>query len=284
MRNSDSPLDDLWIWLDVTALCNLKCRDCYTITLQRREFLDLPTCDAILTKIQHHAASIRKLHFNWRGEPTLNPDLGKLLALAAEKLPETEVEWHTNCVAVTSKMAAEIVSSHPRQKIMLSLDGGNRESYERNRGQGIWQKALSGARTLADSSRGIENVKVYVYQIDYGVPEAEWDLDFSDLLMKVDGHTLVKPIRSDGFELDEKLDYSRPCFWLGNALAISCAGDTFTCILATGTKTGNILTDDLDTIIMRSKELRAKVSTSGRHNVSGCSGCLKKPGSAETLR
>jgi len=219
-----------------------------------------------------------KFHLNWRGEPTSNPRLADLLA-RVEDVP-WEIEWHTNGTLLHPRRAAQVVAANSRQTIFVSLDGGTAASFEHNRGPGSWDKALRGLEALLAARGSAPTPTIGIYQLDLGVPPAEYDPRFRRLTEQVDRYLVVDPVDEDGFApaSSARAVPAGPCFWLGNALAVDVHGHAWTCLLRNGTRLGSMLDDSVDDILDRAGELRERVHRQTRSAVLGCSGCRKKEG------
>jgi len=246
------------------------------------------TLKQILVALVSSGLSVQKLHLNWRGEPTLNPDFPALLRLTQEVLPGFPVEWHTNGTNCSAPMAREIIAAHPNQTIHFSLDGGTQQSFEKNRGPGTWNVALDGLEMFLKARRIDSNAKLGVYGIDFGINPARYDRRFMNLVELVDMFSMVSPIRENGDERRRELTQIEsspakpegPCFWLGNALALDPSGNAYSCLLAKGFLLGNVIRDGFQETIARAKSARDLVMSNGRQAIAGCSTCQKREGSA----
>ncbi|MBB5316677.1 radical SAM protein [Tunturibacter empetritectus] len=288
-----SSSDDLWLWIDSSSACNLACKLCYTTDMQGSDNMREDTLVVILKRVAESGLKLQALHLNWRGEPTLNPDLPLLLQRTEEHLPYFPVQWHTNGTMLTPEFAAKLVDAHSAQTIIFSLDGGTKESFERNRGAGNWQRALDGLEMVMERARERTGVKVGVYSIDLGVSPDRFDTRFTRLASLADFHVIMPPVRKDGsaggsgtlVSLSElKAVPNGPCFWLGNAMAIDCHGIAFTCLLNGGTRLGDLRNESIQSLRERSRALRRSVELEGRRNISGCSKCRKIEGTAGSLQ
>lgn len=272
----------VWVWIDVAATCNLNCALCYTTAMRSRQKMSLPLFRTVIARVADSSARLVKLHVNWRGEPTSNPALPEMIAHTARRLPGVEIEWHTNGTLVRGGLARALVDASPNQKIYVSIDGGTRESFERARGAGTWPRALRGLEALLDARGAASLPRIGVYQLDLGVRPEDYDARFVELLGAVDEHRRMAPVATDGGEVGALGPVPRgPCFWLGHALAIDVFGAAHTCLLEPGTRLGSLLEHDVDELLARAGDLRARVVRGGRGQVPGCSGCRKCAGGPE---
>ena len=74
--------------------------------------------------------NVPSMKFNWRGEPLLNPNLGKLIKFAKDQgMLETII--NTNATNLTEK-SEELINSG-LDYMIYSFDGGTKETYEKLR-------------------------------------------------------------------------------------------------------------------------------------------------------
>ena len=119
-----------WIWMDVSATCNLKCELCYTIELQEARKMTMSTFEAVVGNVLESSLDLVSIHLNWRGEPTSNRLLPDMIAHLAGLGVDDRVEWHTNGTLISRARATRLVEASDRQTVFVSLDGGTAESFE----------------------------------------------------------------------------------------------------------------------------------------------------------
>ncbi|GGN49098.1 sulfatase maturation enzyme AslB (radical SAM superfamily) [Actinoplanes campanulatus] len=270
----------IWIWLDSAATCNIACKLCYTTPMRSPSFMPLELFTGIVDAVRAAPVEVIKFHLNWRGEPVSNPRLAQMLSILSRH--PWPVEWHTNATMLTRRKAAAVVESHPGQRIMLSLDGGNRSSFEANRGAGTWSRALRGAEALLDARNGRPNPSIGIHQLDLGVDPRQWETRFHDIVSRVDQHVIEKPVDLDGAVVGHQpvAIPDGPCFWMGNILAIDVNGDAWTCLLRNGTRLGSVIAEGVQPLLDRARTLRQRVAHGTRAAVPGCATCRKKEGHA----
>src|SRR5687767_5809997 len=93
-----------WVWIDVSATCNLACELCYTTELRSANKMSMSTFTQIVDRLRGDGLRLTNVHLNWRGEPTSNRLLPDMIAyLEACGLP---IEWHTNGTLISPSRAA----------------------------------------------------------------------------------------------------------------------------------------------------------------------------------
>lgn len=295
----------VWLWLDPTTRCNLSCRLCYT--KQSHGNLDLNPSDleqALLKMVSSPDVEVKTIHLNWRGEPLMNPRFAELLKVTRRILPDVPLQWHTNGTMLTRKRVKEIVAVPYSHTIYVSLDGGNRLSHDLNRGEGSFQKTMTGLQNLLDALGDDHgHVRVGVYQIDLNEPLENYDPKFRELLECVDTHIKVTPLlpggahhkvaELDDLESDEALHQrmsqdinpSLPvpdgaCFWAGHTLCMAPDGNVSICVISHGHKgiVGNLFHESPETVVGRAIEFRERMNTDGRKSTPHCANCRKPEG------
>jgi len=302
----------VWVWIDPTRACNLKCRFCYAVPSHREEHLSPERLRLFLRRIfEDERFVVEKLHLNWRGDPSMNPRLPELLAEVEAMAPLCPWELHTNGILVDQRLAGQITSVLKTGVIFVSIDGGNAQSHDSNRGAGSFRKALAGLRCLI-AARGTSVVpRIGVYQLDLGEDPASYDAEFSSLVAQVDAWAGVYPIHpKNGGRLDFKsatrpfirngVDGTRiaedrwwtsalfesdhrphgPCFWAGNAFFVAPDGDVSVCLVSHSSAgvVGNLLQQSFAEIVSTARKFREVLISRGRALTPHCADCRMAEG------
>ncbi|QNE07151.1 radical SAM/SPASM domain-containing protein [Croceicoccus marinus] len=278
----------LWVWMDVSGTCNLTCRDCYTKQSHEPVLVSEDQFRDTLNKFAASGASFEKLHLNWRGEPMTNKRLARMLALRNEIMPGTPIEFHTNGLLLTEKNSAAIIAQTiPEDLVYVSIDGGNREGHEGNRGEGSWEPTLAGLEMLLDARDAAAPERrphLGIYEICYD-RRSRYDETLIALSKRCASWTRVNEIKRTGDE--RPFNYvdapQGPCFWVGNALCITARGDVHVCLLSfrPDGRVGNIRRDTLESIVHNAREYRERIADKGRDQIAHCRGCQKTEGTID---
>jgi MoaA/NifB/PqqE/SkfB family radical SAM enzyme len=295
----------IWLWIDPTSRCNLACRLCYTKFSHGKLDLDPSQLEEALAQIATaQSLEVKGIHLNWRGEPLMNPRFEELLAITRRLLPDAPLQWHTNGTMLTAKRVRQILDVPYTHKIFVSLDGGNARSHDLNRGEGNFNKTMSGLRRLLDA-RGDDrrHAVVGVYQIDLSQDEDDYDPEFIELLSRVDDYVKVTPLLPGGahsnvteisdLESDKSL-YDRmlqdinpslpvpenACFWAGHTLCLAPDGKVSVCVISHGRAgiVGNLFEETPEAVVDRAIAFRRMLDSAGRACVGHCSTCRKPAG------
>lgn len=102
------PLDLSFLWLEITAKCNLECVHCYADSGPRQNLFGRMSTEHWLTVIHDSAAAgCRQVQFIG-GEPTLHPSLSEMISFAADK-GYTFIEVFTNGTMLNDGLLAKFV-------------------------------------------------------------------------------------------------------------------------------------------------------------------------------
>lgn len=131
---------------EVAGICNLRCPGCMVgkkETLRNNKFMSLEVFEAIAGRHRKHAF-YSNLYF--QGEPFLNPLLGEKISIASKNGFYTCVS--TNGHFLGEARCREVIRAG-LDRIIVSLDGLDQESYAFYRQGGNWSKVVEGITTLA---------------------------------------------------------------------------------------------------------------------------------------
>ena len=130
----------------VTRECNLKCKHCYSQSIDSPHPQELNTAEAkrLISQIAEAGAHLLILD---GGEPLMRPDVFDLVR-HSRSVGLTTV-MGTNGTLITTEVAAKLVEAGI-QALAISLDGADKETHDAFRGvEGVWEQML----------RGVENVR-----------------------------------------------------------------------------------------------------------------------------
>jgi radical SAM protein with 4Fe4S-binding SPASM domain len=284
-----------FISVEPTTCCNLKCPQCFT---QDKSFtrpkgnLDVVTFEKII-----HQASPYAFYLNlyFQGEPFLNEHLNSFILMAKQR--QYYVTVSTNAHYLTQSNIRNIIDAG-LDKIIVSLDGADADTYQKYREGGDFNKVVDGIKSLAalkqekktrhpfielqfllhkhnesqikqvrefGKSFGVNRVVIKSLQlVDFDTAE-DW------LPKKKSRYSLSE----DGFA-KIKSNLPNRCFRMWNSCVITWDGDVVPCCFDKNAEhaMGNINKNDLKEI-WESKlydDFRKQVFT-GRKNISICRNC-----------
>ncbi len=149
-KKYSSWIDDIkgpiFVPIDVTYRCNLRCPYCYVDSPRRSKVKELAK-----TELFRVFDELKKLDVLGTclcgGEPTLREDLADIVAYARET--GIVVNMVTNGVLMRENLISCLVDSGINT-VQVSLDGSKPEIMDALRGQGVYWRALDAIKTLVD--------------------------------------------------------------------------------------------------------------------------------------
>ena len=133
--------------VELTNRCNLNCTMCDRESMSREQGLIEMS---LFQKIIDNAAEIKvpEVRLNRYGEPLLHPSLVEMIRYAKAKgIPN--VNFTSNAVLLTEEKAREIIDSG-LDAISFSMDGANKETYQKVRGIPDYEKIAGNVRRFAE--------------------------------------------------------------------------------------------------------------------------------------
>lgn len=126
------------LWIESAAPCNLRCVMCPNKEMPSTE-KGLMSLDLFRRILDQAAPFAGDIYLHHRGEPLLNPALFDMFAYARHKKVRTRV--HSNGTLLTAERADLLLASPP-DMISFSIDGFEKETYERIRVGASFEKTL----------------------------------------------------------------------------------------------------------------------------------------------
>ncbi|MCR5455904.1 MAG: radical SAM protein [Bacteroidales bacterium] len=133
-------------------ICNLHCKECVSglgIIRRRRGRIAMDDYRHAVDQIAPYATN---LFLYFQGEPTMHPDFAEMAKYAHEKGIFTATS--TNAHYLDADTCAKIAASG-LDKMIVSLDGYNQETYVAYRVGGNFDTVLQGIRNLAEAKRSL---------------------------------------------------------------------------------------------------------------------------------
>ncbi len=135
------------VFFHILTGCNLKCRYCYINKAQQgAHALDITTIEAWLRAFAAQGRPANVIFLG--GEPTLHPDLA-LAVKKARELGYSSITIDTNGYLFNQILSK--VAPHEVDFFSFSLDGVTRETNDRIRGYGCYDKCVAGIKQAARS-------------------------------------------------------------------------------------------------------------------------------------
>lgn len=226
----ESSLDGLdFLWLEITPRCNLNCIHCYAESDMSRVLhgkLSLKDWFSLLE--QATRLGCRKVQFIG-GEPTLHPDLGKMIG-EANRLNFQSIEVYTNGTHFTPALKKVFKDNHVRLALSVyACDADTHDSITGRRGS--FERTLSSLRWAIDA--GLE-VRVGVIEMEAN--KGQFDRTLARLQMEGVQHVRLDRIRGIGrgahtVKVESQMAELCGRCWRGK-LCVSADGLVFPCVFS----------------------------------------------------
>lgn len=281
-KSTSLPYLPVRLWIEPTNFCNFQCIMCPNKELRKEEkgFLDFPLFKKIVDEAQDFAFDVNLAH---RGESLLHPQLTEMIRYTQKK--SLFIRLHTNGSLLTEEISNQIIGSG-LDLLSFSLDGYNRESYEKIRIGGSFDQTIRNIHNLLEIKKSAcaKKPRTVVEIIDLNNDNTE-----KKLLKKKKLQSLIKELPLDNFvikkshnwaggsgESKEKKNYS-VCPFPWNALVIlwdgtvlPCTQDFFGCYSVGNVKDSSLreIWNDEKMLHLREKLVKAHIS-----ELRACSHC-----------
>lgn len=143
----------LSISIEPTNLCNLACPECPTglkALTRRSGMVNIDFFTKIIDQIYRETAYLT-LYF--QGEPFLNPDFFRMVEYARKR--KIYVMTSTNAHYLTEK-SCEMTIKSGLNKLIVSIDGSDQQTYEYYRKGGQLSTVLEGVKRLTDTKKRLK--------------------------------------------------------------------------------------------------------------------------------
>jgi len=152
------PVPPIRLWIESAAPCNLRCVMCPNKDMPSAE-KGLMSLDLFRAILDQAAPYVGDIYLHHRGEPLLNPALFDMFAYARQKGVRTRV--HSNGTLLDRTRAERLLASPP-DMISFSIDGFEKETYERIRVGAIFEKTLENVFQFLERKRATRARRPYV--------------------------------------------------------------------------------------------------------------------------
>jgi len=237
--HDESVMDDLsFVWLEITAKCNLFCTHCYADSGPQGELYGNMTYDD-WTQVIDEAAELgcRRLQFIG-GEPTMHPRLDDLVDHANHRGFEF-IEVFTNA----TRLGTKLLGCFQRNGVHVATSFYSDEPVvheQITQGKGSWQRTVSGIESVLAAGLPI---RVGVIETERNTGHGPRAIEFLKTLgvreVRVDrergvGRGQLVPLGDEGERYDELCGQC----WKGK-LCVTRSGDVFPCVFSRATRLGD---------------------------------------------
>ena len=269
----DSGKFPLFLDIEATNMCNLKCPHCYqTRSNWDPGFIDFQLFEKIIMEGVQHSLYGCKFHTIGRGEPLMHPALPNMIAFA-KKWGLIDVWVNTNGILLTERLAYKLFEGG-LDKLVISIDAYNAKDYERRRVGAVFNGLLQNIQRLYTlRERGGYNTLIRIQSINF--PNIDFDTYCSFWSPWADEISMIdyKNMMSRTYGLESNWICPQP--W--QRMSILYDGTVLPCnhddrLLA---KLGNVQTDSIMKLWHSSgmKLIRMNHQEGTSHFIDACDGC-----------
>lgn len=134
----------LRIGIETTNICNLKCEFCgYRFAKRKKGFISLDLYREVISQLKD--IGVPRITLHTVGEPLLHKNIVELVRIA--KTNGILVGFSTNGQALTKELASELIKAG-LDGISFSGDGGTKQTYERLRKGGSFERLVENIHTI----------------------------------------------------------------------------------------------------------------------------------------
>lgn len=229
--------------IELTNLCNLKCRYCVT-GLNRcgrpRGKMGLLTFKKVVEGLPRSTAML----FAGFGEPFLHDGLESFIELAASLGLSAKLDIYSNFGAISEERVRRLLD-HPFRTLIISLDAMSRETFMETKGCDVFEQVFENIRVISDElkrrPRAKQNVVVQMIVTKKNLHELQNFVETMrgmKLIPRIKRLNTHSPSFSQNqikeFEINEltrysRAGYSRRCDWVWGGLQVFWNGDVTVC-------------------------------------------------------
>ena len=151
------------VQIEPSSICNFRCIMCYqkdrSFSDKENNFMGFMKYDLFKKIIDEISGKVEAITFASRGEPTLNKQFIKFLEYCKDKF--VAIKINTNLSTLNDDLARAFFENNV-QTIVISADEADKESYEKIRIKGKFEKLISNIKLLNNVKKNYPNSKTII--------------------------------------------------------------------------------------------------------------------------
>ena len=151
------------VQIEPSSICNFRCIMCYqkdrSFSDKENNFMGFMKYDLFKKIIDEISGKVEAITFASRGEPTLNKQFIKFLEYCKDKF--VAIKINTNLSTLNNDLARSFFENNV-QTIVISADDADKESYEKIRIKGKFEKLISNINLLNNIKKDYPNSKTII--------------------------------------------------------------------------------------------------------------------------
>lgn len=151
------------VQIEPSSICNFRCIMCYqkdrSFSDKENNFMGFMKYDLFKKIIDEISGKVEAITFASRGEPTLNKQFIKFLEYCKDKF--VAIKINTNLSTLNNDLARSFFENNV-QTIVISADDADKESYEKIRIKGKFEKLISNINLLNNIKKDYPDSKTII--------------------------------------------------------------------------------------------------------------------------
>lgn len=149
------------IGVDPTNHCNLNCAFCGTRGMKTAKgFMDFTLFESLIKECKEHPKLWMLILHNF-GEPLMNKDIGRMVALAKQENVARSIQFATNGTLLDENMAKLLIEAG-LDGLVLSIDAVTREEYQALKGRDLLDRVIENGKRIMELKRRMKSRSPYV--------------------------------------------------------------------------------------------------------------------------
>lgn len=231
--------------IELTNACNLRCKMCFRYVMNESEgFMSFDLFKKIINESEKY--NLPAVNITWRGESLLHKDVIEMIKYAKEHRV-IDLRMNTNATLINESMAKRLIDSGV-DRIIISLDGDKKETYEKIRVGANFEKVIENIERLIElrNKKGKKPfIEIQAINIKQTYDEFEGLLKrWGSKANKITKITYRNPVgkEKDEFRTEKKPQKLIPCERLWQRLTITWSGKVHACC---GDNQGKLIIGDV---------------------------------------
>jgi MoaA/NifB/PqqE/SkfB family radical SAM enzyme len=225
-----------FLWLEITAKCNLECVHCYADSGPGQPLLGAMNSEAWLTILQDAAdLGCRQVQFIG-GEPTLHPDLGRFIESASAQRYEL-IEVYTNATHLNGEIL-RVLTRH-RVNVAVSFYSDDPQTHDAITGrQGSFGRTVANLRRLVDAGLPVRAGIIETHKNrEHGERARQFLKSLGITDAKIDRQRGIGRAAKAAGNVDPMGELCGEC-WKGK-LCVTSSGMAYPCVFSRFSRVGN---------------------------------------------
>ena len=216
--------------IETISICNARCTMCPIDKLTRpKKAMDMDLFKKIVDECL--AAGVKSIKLHNYGEPLLTPNFDQMLEYIRQRSQEIDIQFATNGSLLSDRWARLLIQTKV-SRIMVTIDGARKETYERIRRGLCYEKVTANVSNLLALKWQMRSKypEVVVEMIESEETKNEIPIFINQWQGTADKVAVTAySTRAGAFSGNEFTTKPRPCFRLWKQMVITSTGQVAAC-------------------------------------------------------